>query len=175
LKAGLSRGRTRTSGHGRGHGCGQWPLGRPWLWRTIASTKSYCVGKSSYPPRRKHPSVRMPAPIRTDADFVRTDVVLVGTDAPLGPPWILRELHKVYSNVLFSLPRSPQPGKAIVCLVHFVVWVTIGKSYFVHTCRCFVELFCSSLVCKVNFKVVAAMTLRPQWQGIKLAIGYLGI
>jgi hypothetical protein len=45
-------------------------------------------------------------------------------------------LHKGSSNIPFSLPSSPWPREATVCLVHFVVWAAIGGSFFGHTCRC---------------------------------------
>jgi hypothetical protein len=43
-------------------------------------------------------------------------------------------LHKGSSNIPFSLPSSPWPREATVCLVHFVVWAAIGGSLFGHTC-----------------------------------------
>jgi hypothetical protein len=39
-------------------------------------------------------------------------------------------LYKVSSNVPFSLPSSPWPREATVCLVHFVVWAVIKGSFF---------------------------------------------
>jgi hypothetical protein len=45
-------------------------------------------------------------------------------------------LHKGSSNIPFSLPLSPWPREATVCLVHFVVWAAIGGSFFGHTCCC---------------------------------------
>jgi hypothetical protein len=45
-------------------------------------------------------------------------------------------LHKGSSNIPFSLPSSPWPREATVCLVHFVVWAAIGGSFLGHTCRC---------------------------------------
>jgi hypothetical protein len=45
-------------------------------------------------------------------------------------------LHKGSSNIPFSLPSSPWPREATVCLVHFVVWAAIGGSFFGHICRC---------------------------------------
>jgi hypothetical protein len=54
-------------------------------------------------------------------------------------PWMPRDLeglHKGFSNIPFSLPSSPWPGEAMVCLVHFVVWAVIGGSFFGHTCCC---------------------------------------
>jgi hypothetical protein len=59
-------------------------------------------------------------------------------------PWMPRDLerlHKGSSNIPFSLPSSPWPGEATVCLVHFVVWAAIGGSLFVHTCRCYADQF----------------------------------
>jgi hypothetical protein len=56
-------------------------------------------------------------------------------------PRDLESLHKGSSNVPFSLPSSPWPGEATVCLVHFVVWAAIGGSLFVHTCRCCADQF----------------------------------
>jgi hypothetical protein len=43
-----------------------------------------------------------------------------------------------------------------VCLVHFVVWVAIGGSLFVHTCRCCIDQFFSTQPFEDYFKVVAA-------------------
>jgi hypothetical protein len=39
-------------------------------------------------------------------------------------------LHKGSSNIPFSLPSSPLPREATVCLVYFVVWAAIGGSFF---------------------------------------------
>jgi hypothetical protein len=39
-------------------------------------------------------------------------------------------LYKGSSNVPFSLPLSPWPREAMVCLVHFVVWAVIRGSFF---------------------------------------------
>jgi hypothetical protein len=39
-------------------------------------------------------------------------------------------LYKGSSNVPFSLPSSPWPREATVCLVHFVVWAVIKGSVF---------------------------------------------
>jgi hypothetical protein len=47
----------------RGRGWGQWPLGRPWLRRPVASLKSYHAGKLAA-------SARMRVPVRTDT-FIR--------------------------------------------------------------------------------------------------------
>jgi hypothetical protein len=44
-------------------------------------------------------------------------------------------LHKGSSNIPLSLPSSPWPKEATVCLVHFMVWAAIGGSFFGHTCR----------------------------------------
>ena len=49
---------------------------------------------------------------------------------PSRPTWILGELHKGSSNILFSLLSSPWPGKATVCIQHFLVWAVIGESLF---------------------------------------------
>jgi hypothetical protein len=45
-------------------------------------------------------------------------------------------LHKGSSNIPFSLPSSPWPREATVCLVYFVLRAAIGGSFFGHTCRC---------------------------------------
>jgi hypothetical protein len=46
-------------------------------------------------------------------------------------------LHKGSSNIPLSLPSSPWPREATMCLVHFEVWAAIGGSFFFgHTCRC---------------------------------------
>jgi hypothetical protein len=53
-------------------------------------------------------------------------------------PWMpkdLERLHKGSSNIPFSLPSSPWPREATVCLVHFVVWAAVGGSFFCHTCH----------------------------------------
>jgi hypothetical protein len=82
-------------------------------------------------------------------------------------PWMSRDLerlHKGSSNIPFSLPLSPWPGEATVCLVHFVVWATIGGSLFVHTCRCCADQFFSTQPFEDYFKIVAAqisMTRTP--------------
>jgi hypothetical protein len=51
-------------------------------------------------------------------------------------PWMPRDLerlHKGSSNIPFSLPSSPWPKEATVCLVHFVVWAAIGGPFlFIH-------------------------------------------
>jgi hypothetical protein len=44
-----------------------------------------------------------------------------------------------------------------VCLVHFVVWVAIGGSLFVHTCRCCTDQFFSTQPFEDYFKVFAAL------------------
>jgi hypothetical protein len=49
-------------------------------------------------------------------------------------------LHKGSSNVPFSLPSSPWPREATVCLVHFVVWAVIRGSFF----WSYLSLFCRS-------------------------------
>jgi hypothetical protein len=102
----------------------------------------------------------------------------VRADAPLRPrgwavstPWMPRDLerlHKGSSNIPFSLPSSPWPGEATVCLVHFVVWVAIGGFIFVHTCRCCVDQFFSTQPFEDYFKVVATQitmtrTLASYW------------
>jgi hypothetical protein len=68
----------------------------------------------------------------------------------------LERLHKGSSNIPFSLPSSPWPGEATVCLMHFVVWVVIGGSFFVHTCCCCADQFFSTQPFEDYFKVVAA-------------------
>jgi hypothetical protein len=45
-------------------------------------------------------------------------------------------LYKGSSNFPFSLPSSPWPREATVCLVHFVVWAVIRGSFFWSFCRC---------------------------------------
>jgi hypothetical protein len=45
-------------------------------------------------------------------------------------------LYKGFRVIPFSLPLSPWPREATVCLVHFVVWAAIGGSFLGHTCRC---------------------------------------
>jgi hypothetical protein len=53
-------------------------------------------------------------------------------------PWMPRDLerlHKGSSNIPFSLPSLPWPGEATMCLVYFVLWATIGGSFFGHICR----------------------------------------
>jgi hypothetical protein len=69
--------------------------------------------------------------------------VRVRADAPMRPrgrecvrAMDAKGLHKGSSNIPFSLPSSPWPREAIVCLVHFVVWAAIGGSFLGHTCRC---------------------------------------
>jgi hypothetical protein len=47
-----------------------------------------------------------------------------------------KRLLKGSSNIPFSLPSSPWPREATVCLVHFVVWAAIGGPFFGHTYRC---------------------------------------
>jgi hypothetical protein len=49
-------------------------------------------------------------------------------------------LHNGSSNIPFSLPSSPLPREATVCLVHFVVWVAIGGSFV----WSYLSLFCRS-------------------------------
>jgi hypothetical protein len=49
-------------------------------------------------------------------------------------------LYKGSSNVPFSLPSSPWPREATVCLVHFVVWAVIKGSFFWSN----LSLFCRS-------------------------------
>jgi hypothetical protein len=75
-------------------------------------------------------------------------------------PWMPRDLerlHKGSSNILFSLPSSPWPGEATLCLVHFVVWAAIGGSLFVHTSRCCAGQFFSTQPFEDYFKVVATL------------------
>jgi hypothetical protein len=50
-------------------------------------------------------------------------------------------LQKGSSKIPFSLPSSPWPREATVCLVYFMVWASIGGSFFGHTCR-----FCADQV-----------------------------
>jgi hypothetical protein len=45
-------------------------------------------------------------------------------------------LYKGFRVISFSLPSSPWPREATVCLVHFVVWAAIEGSFLGHTCRC---------------------------------------
>jgi hypothetical protein len=74
-------------------------------------------------------------------------------------PWMPRDLerlHKGSSNIPFSLPSSPWPREATVCLVYFVVWAAIGGSLFVHTCHCCPDQFFSTQPFEDYFKVVAA-------------------
>jgi hypothetical protein len=74
-------------------------------------------------------------------------------------PWMPRDLerlHKRSSNIPFSLPSLSWPGKATVCLVHFMVWVVIERSLFVHTCCCCEDQFFSTQPFEDYFKVVAA-------------------
>jgi hypothetical protein len=49
-------------------------------------------------------------------------------------------LYKGSSNIPFSLPSSPWPREATVCLVHFVVWAAIRESFF----WSYLSLFCRS-------------------------------
>jgi hypothetical protein len=49
-------------------------------------------------------------------------------------------LHKGSSNIPFSLPSSPLPREATVCLVHFVVWAAIRGVLF----WSYLSLFCRS-------------------------------
>jgi hypothetical protein len=48
-------------------------------------------------------------------------------------------LYKGFRVIPFSLPSSPWPREATVCLVHFMVWAAIGGSFLGHTCRCFAD------------------------------------
>jgi hypothetical protein len=76
----------------------------------------------------------------------------------------LERLHKGSSNIPFSLPSSPWPKEATVCLEHFVLWVAIGGSLFVHTCCCCGDQFFSTHPFEDYFKVVVAqitMTRTP--------------
>jgi hypothetical protein len=65
-------------------------------------------------------------------------------------------LHKGSSNIPFSLPSSPWPREATVCLVHFVVWAAIERSFLAHTCCCSADqVFFSTQPFKDYFKVIA--------------------
>jgi hypothetical protein len=86
---------------------GRWLQGRPWLGRTVASVLKL-PGIKHYRPRGRECVCAMDA----------------------------KGLHKGSSNIPFSLPSSPWPREATVCLVHFVVWAAIGGSFWGHTCRC---------------------------------------
>ena len=62
-------------------------------------------------------------------------------------PWMPRDLEKIHngsSNFPISLLSLLWLGEAMVCLMHFVVWVAIGGSFFVHTYRCCVNQFFST-------------------------------
>jgi hypothetical protein len=77
------------------------------------------------------PSARKRTCIRADASASTRTGNVHAMDA--------KGLHKGSSNIPFSLPSSPWPRQATVCLVHFVVWAAKGGSFFGHTCRCFVD------------------------------------
>jgi hypothetical protein len=101
----------------------RWLLGRPWLGRIVASIM-------------KLPGVN--ARVRADANTSAQTCSRLRGRATFTPwmPRDLERLHKGSSNIPFSLPSSPWPGEAMVCLVHFVVWAAIGGSFFCHTCCC---------------------------------------
>jgi hypothetical protein len=74
----------------------------------------------------------------------------------------IRGLQTFHSHFLHRL--GLEVGEAMVCLVHFVVWVAIGGSLFVQTCRCCANQFFSTQPFEDYFKVVAAqitMTRTP--------------
>jgi hypothetical protein len=82
-------------------------------------------------------------------------------------PWMPRDLerlHKGSSNIPFSLPSSPWPREATVCLVHFVVWAAIGGPFLVILVVVVQIKFFSTQPFEDYFKVVAAhiiMTRTP--------------
>ena len=74
-------------------------------------------------------------------------------------PWMPRDLerlHKGSLNIPFSLPSSPWPGEATVCLVHFVVWAAIGGPFLVILVIVVQIKFFSTQPFEDYFKVVVA-------------------
>jgi hypothetical protein len=64
-------------------------------------------------------------------------------------------LYKGSSNIPFSLPSSPWPREATVCLVHFVVWAAIGGPFWVILVVVLQIKFFSTEPFEDYFKVVA--------------------
>jgi hypothetical protein len=65
-------------------------------------------------------------------------------------------LYKGSSNIPFSLPSSPWPREATVCLVHFVVWAAIRGVFFLVILVVVLQIkFFSTEPFEDYFKVVA--------------------
>jgi hypothetical protein len=134
-----------------GRTIGRWPRGRLWLIRTVASFL-------------KLPGIKMPRPCGRALASARTGSVQA-MDA--------KGLYKGSSNVPFSLPLSPWPREAAVCLVHFVVWAVIRGSFF----WSYLSLFCRSSFSLLSLlkTISRSLLLRLQWRRPLLAIGHLGM
>jgi hypothetical protein len=81
---------------------------------------------------RSHESARTPAHLRGHPHASARTGSVHAMD--------VKGLHKGSLNIPFSLPSSPWPREATVCLVHFVVWAAIGGSFF----WSYLSLFCRS-------------------------------
>jgi hypothetical protein len=111
-------------------------------------TWTYCSVRCEVTWGKTLPSARTPTCVRTDASASTRMGSVHAMDA--------KGLHKGSSNIPFSLPSSPWPREAMICLVYFVVWAAIGGSFLVIFVFDLQIKFFSTQPFEDYFKVVAA-------------------